>query len=48
VDYGWTSTILASGGGLLSFAWWILIGLRLLSIARSHAPRVGEAPPTTP
>jgi hypothetical protein len=44
VDYGWTSTILASGGGLLSFAWWILIGLQLLSIARSHAPRVGEAP----
>jgi hypothetical protein len=39
VDYGWTSTILASGGGLLSFVWWILIGLRLLSIARSNTPR---------
>ena len=42
VDYGWTSTILASGGGLLSFAWWILVGLRLLSISRL-AERDGTA-----
>jgi hypothetical protein len=39
VDYGWTSTILASCGGLFTFVWWILIGFRLLSIARSHEQR---------
>jgi hypothetical protein len=34
VDVGWISTILAGSGGLLSMAWWILVGLRLLRLGR--------------
>jgi hypothetical protein len=41
VDVGWTSTILGGSGGLLSFAWWILVGLRLRILGRvdSGLPR---------
>lgn len=37
VDIGWTSTMLAGSGGLLSFAWWILVGLRLRALGRNES-----------
>ncbi len=43
VDYGWTSTALASGGGVLSFLWWVLIGFQLLSMARSQPTKAKGA-----
>lgn len=46
VDVGWTSTILAGSGGLVSFAWWILVGLKLLALGRVGAQR--SAPSSGP